>query len=386
VAQSRVQDGAMEDASVGSAPLDRDDGAAAGSGEVALGVIAAPGTASEVAEQLATDLPLRLAERFREVAWWVDVLADPLVAPPARDAEIVAAARERLLGRGWDLAICLTDLPLRTRRRPVVAHASASHGVALISVPALGPLRQRHRVADAAVQMVGRLLGARDGTDDRVLGRRVQELGGDTPDTGSVWFAGRVLAGNVRLVLGMVAANQPWRLALGLSRALVASLATVAFALVTTDLWLISASLGFWRPAVLTILAIVVPVVTLIVTADLWERSSEPRAREQVVLFNLTTALTLAIGILTLYVALAALTALGGILFVPSSVLSRALGHPVDVDDYVRLAWVVTSFGALAGALGAGLESDEAVRAAAYRWWPDERTERDAKPSSSEQA
>jgi hypothetical protein len=268
----------------------------------------------------------------------------------------------------------------------VVAHASASHGVALISVPALGPLRQRHRVADAAVQMVGRLLGARDGTDDRVLGRRVEELGGDMPGSGSVWFAARVLAGNVRLVLGMVAANQPWRLTLGLSRALVVSLATVALALVTTDLWLISDSLGLWRSAVLTVLAIVIPVITLVVTADLWERSSEPRAREQVLLFNLTTVLTLAIGILTLYVALAALTALGAILVVPSSVLSRVVGHPVAVDDYVRLAWVVTSFGALAGALGAGLESDEAVRAAAYRSWPDERTERDARASSSEGA
>jgi hypothetical protein len=340
-----------------------------------LGLIAAPGTASEVAAELARDLPSRLAARFPEVSWRVDVVADALVVPPAPDAEIIAAARELLLERGWDLAVCLTDLPLRAQRRPVVAHASASHAVALISLPALGPLRQRHRVADAAVQMVARLLGARDSTDDRVLGRRVEQLVAETPDTGSVRFTTKVLAGNVQLLLGMVTANRPWRLALGLSRALVVSLATVAFALVTQDMWRIGEALGARRAAVLMVLAIAVPVVTLVATAKLWERSADPRARQQVVLFNLTTVLTLAIGILSLYVALAGLTSVGVLVLVPPSVLSAAVHHEVSFADYVRLAWVATSLGVLAGALGAGLESDDAVRASAYRSWPDVETE-----------
>lgn len=212
-----------------------------------LGLVAAPRTASEVAAELALALPSRLASRFPGVSWRVDVVADPLVVSPAPDAEIIAAARELLLARGWDLAVCLTDLPLRAQRRPVVAHASASHAVALISLPALGPLRQRHRVTDAAVQMVARLLGAGDRTDDRVLGRRVERPVAETPDAGSVRFATRVLAGNVRLLLGMVTANHPWRLALGLSRALVVSLATVAFALVSRDMWLVGESLGVRR-------------------------------------------------------------------------------------------------------------------------------------------
>jgi hypothetical protein len=344
-------------------------------GEVVLGLIAAPGTTSEVADGLLVDLPERLAERFAGVTWSLDLIEDPLVAPPARDGEIIAAARSRLLERGWDLGICLTDLPLRAQRRPVVAHASASHGVALISVPALGPFRPRHRAADAAVQMVARLLGSTDATDDRVLGRRVRALGEATEDAGSVRYAARVLAGNVRLLLGMVAANHPWRLALGLSRALVASIATVAFALVTRDLWRLSEVIGGWRSVALTILAIGVPVVTIIAGADLLEHSPEPRARQQVMLFNLTTVMTVLIGIISLYAALGALTALGALVLVPSSLLSSVLEHPVGAGDYLRLTWLATSLGGLAGALGAGLESDEAVRAAAYRSWPDAETE-----------
>jgi hypothetical protein len=223
--------------------------------------------------------------------------------------------------------------------------------------------------------MVARLLGARDHTDDRALGRRVERLVAETPDAGSVRFATRVLAGNVRLILGMVTANHPWRLALGLSRALVVSLATVAFVLVSQDVWLIGESLGVRRGAVLMALAVAVPVVTLVATANLWERSADPRARQQVVLFNLTTVLTLTIGIVSLYIALAALTGVGALVLVPPSVLSAAVDHQVSFADYVALAWLATSLGVLAGALGAGLESDEAVRAAAYRSWPDVETE-----------
>jgi len=49
-------------------------------------------------------------------------------------------------------------------------------------------------------------------------------------------------------------------------------------------------------------------------------------------------------------------------------VLKGTLGHPVDFGDYARLAWFVSSLATVGGALGAGLESDIAVREAAYRY------------------
>jgi hypothetical protein len=350
---------------------------------VRIGIIAAPGTASEVASVLALDLPERLARSVPGVAWEIEQIQDRLAEPPARDAEIVSAARQRLVEHGWNLAICLTDLPLTVHRRPVVAHASRTHGVAVISLPALGP-RLRTRAADVAARLVLQLLGVQGGgNDDRVLGRRVVEMTADGEDAGSVRFAANVLAGNVRLLLGMVGANQPWRLALGLSRALVAALVTMAFALVTIDLWQIAAHLGTVRSSILTVLAIVVPVVTLVWSANLWERTSDPRARRQVVLFNMATLATVVIGVLSLYVALAVLTVLGALLLVPPALLSHALGHAAHLGDYARLAWVTTSLATLAGALGAGLEKDESVRVAAYRYWPNARTEAEPRGSST---
>jgi hypothetical protein len=306
-------------------------------------------------------------------------MRDPLVDPPATETEIVQAARRHVLDRNWDLAVCLTDLPLRIRRRPVIAQANATNGVALISLPALGPLGIRRRSADAVVQMIAVLLGSTDGAPRRSrvrLGRRLIELGAETPDSGRMSFPLRVLGGNLRLLAGMVAANRPWKLALGLSRAVATAIATLIFALVTSDLWRLGDTAGPWRSSILTVIAIAAPTVTLIVSAGLWERTTGP-AREQVVLFNVATFATLLIGIVTLLVVLVGLSLAGSAILISPTSFASAVHHPVGAADYVRVGWTTGSLATLAGALGAGLETDAAIRAAAYRSWPDEQTERD---------
>jgi hypothetical protein len=48
------------------------------------------------------------------------------------------------------------------------------------------------------------------------------------------------------------------------------------------------------------------------------------------------------------------------------NLLKRALDKPVGAADYAALAWFVASLATVGGALGAGLESNEAVREASY--------------------
>ena len=59
-----------------------------------------------------------LARRLQGARWRVEVEESRLVQPPATDSAIVDAARRLLLDRGWDVAVCLTDLPLHIHRRP----------------------------------------------------------------------------------------------------------------------------------------------------------------------------------------------------------------------------------------------------------------------------
>jgi len=112
------------------------------------------------------------------------------------------------------------------------------------------------------------------------------------------------------------------------------------------------------------------------VAHELWERSPGRRvrreARERIVLFNLATAITVSIGVLTLYVALFGIAVVCASAVIVTNVLEGELGHPVTADNYLRLALLVSTLATIGGALGSALESDRAVREAAYGYRPDD--------------
>ncbi|MGY1742497.1 MULTISPECIES: hypothetical protein [unclassified Blastococcus] len=336
--------------------------------DVVVGLVAAPGPATELATRLAPELAAELAAQHPEVRWDVRAVSDGLVQPPADDDEIVAATRARLLAEDWDLAVALTDVPLEVSRRPVAGTASPVHGVALISLPALGAVGRHRRALHTAVDLIRSLLGTGDGEvddDDRAaLTRRLRQLAADDGD--GLLSTARVLSGNLRLLVGMVRANQPWRLAVRLSRALTAAVAAGVFALITSDVWRLADSFGWVRLTVVALGSVVAVAATLIVGAQLWERPRGRRVRKQVLLFNVATTATVVLGVLSLYAVLFLLALAGGLLLVVEPLFSEGLGHGAHLSDYLELAWLTCSLATVGGALGAGLESDDAVREAAY--------------------
>ena len=94
---------------------------------ITLGLVVTPLLEAEAVEQLATDVQRELAVRYPDVDWEITAVRDALVTPPAALAEVVDAARSRLLDEHWDLVVHVTELPLRISRRPVVAHSSRTH-------------------------------------------------------------------------------------------------------------------------------------------------------------------------------------------------------------------------------------------------------------------
>jgi hypothetical protein len=350
--------------------------------EIVVGLLASPGPASELAESLLPEIAGRLPERLPGVRWRLEFVSDRLVEPPTDLSAIISAGRRMLLDRGWHLAVCVTDLPLQTARRPVIAHISATHGVAVLSMPALGPVSVRKRTAETIVRLIRHMLGdsalAADAGQRRTLAgavtRRMRELGTriEHGEQG-VGFAARVVTGNIWLLLGMLRANRPWRLALRLMRALAAAFAAGVFALVTSDIWRLAYYLGPARLAVIAVGSVAAVIITIMVTTGLWERSPHPAAREQVILFNIVTAATVGIGVVVLYLALFIAMLASALLLVPGNLLGVQLGHPAGAVDQIRLAWLATSIATVGGALGAALESRETVREAAYTYQPDIR-------------
>jgi chromate transport protein ChrA len=350
---------------------------------LALGLIPAPEMPYRLAEELSTELPERLSRRVDDrVSWEVSVICDPLTGSDSNATQIIDAGRQRMVEEGWNLAICLTDLPIRVDGRPVVATVSTAYNVAVLSLPPLGVTLLRRRVREAILQLVNELYEgnpelSRDGEyrePHQLVDRRLTELLSPirriTPtnedDDVGVRFVSPRVRGHLRLLAGMVLANRPWRLFTTMKGTLAAAFATAAYALVMPVIWQMADSLSWVRLLALMLLAIVAMVVWIIVAHHLWERPANQEVRDQAALYNASTALTLGVAVLFSYAVLFVLVLVAAGFFLESGFLQSNLGHPVGLADYVRLAWMVTSLATVAGALGSGLEDEETVRDATY--------------------
>jgi uncharacterized membrane protein len=345
---------------------------------IELGLVVTPVLGAETVQDLGQRVALELRRRFPDVNWKVSAVQEALVTPPASLSEVVDAARSRLLAEQWDLVVYVTELPMRISRRPVVTHSSRTHGAAVVSLPALGLNQSSRRlvqhVADAVSAFAGDTSERREDTRHRRRVRqRLLQLATDVEGSGeldSVALLHRVATGNLRLLLGMVRANHPWQLAVRLTRALIGALGVALVAVGTSDVWRIAATLPPARLGLLCAVAVVGAVASLIVLHGLWERVGDRRLREQAMLFNLVTAITIAFGILALFAAVTVVSLAAAMLTIEPAVLSRQIGRSSGLRDYVRLAVLASALATVGAAFGGALESDAAVRDAAYAYRP----------------
>ena len=315
------------------------------------------------------------------MGWKITAVRDALVTAPAALPEVFDAARSQLLDRDWDLVVHVTELPLRVARRPVVMHSSRTHGAAVVSLPALGFKQTSGRLVNTIADAVGVFVG--DGAPPREgnriahagrVRRRLVELAGEVE--GSDAFEGvallrRVVMGNLRLLIGMVRANHPWRLVTSLSRASIGAIGVAAFAIVSSDIWRIAAQIDATRLVVICVATVCASVATLIVEHGLWERAGDRRLREQAILFNVVTAHHCRFRCdCAVYRDLPAQLAVAASLTISPSLMSAQIHSRSDFGDYVRLALLAGALSTVGGALGSALESDTAVREAAYGYRP----------------
>jgi hypothetical protein len=350
--------------------------------EIVVGLVATPPDhPARVAARLSADLADRLTERVdARVRWtvregWGDVA-------PRRDGGVEALLDDlarRRTDEGWDVAVCLTDLPLHTNRMPLVAQTSAQRRAAMVSLPAVG-LRQLQFVRTVVPNVVGRLLT--DAADQRVtraarepaaLARRfgaIHRVDGES-DTGELRYIASRLIGRLRLLTGMVRANRPGRALLGLSKLLVGAFGTAAFALTTSTIWQMGDALGPLRLTMIMLLGLTALITWLIIAHDLWEKPDRRTPAELARMFNWGTTLTLTLATAVSYVVLFTGTALAAALLIDTSVLEQTLQRPAQATDYLTLAWIISSLATVGGAIGSGLEDEETVRAAAYGYHPE---------------
>lgn len=323
---------------------------------IQVGLVADPAAPTEIAHQLSDLGPPGGGDRE---AWDIEIVSEPF----SMDCEDVDTALARLRDHArqheWDVVIGLTELPFRDEDdgRYLLAETDAQRRMAVLSLPALGGFRMRARARHAVRALVSGMAGVQR-----------DEHSGPLPR-----FTGRW-----RVLVGMVLANRPWLLVPGLKSALVAALATGAVATINSTVWLLAGSLSWWRLAVATIASIALVVGWLVIDGELWDRPDDnsPEARERSRLYNISTLVTLTIGVLICYLALYVVNLAWALFVLDPAVMGGYLQVSLGYGDLFVLTWFVASAATVGGALGTGLESEEAIRAAAYSKREEERRNR----------
>lgn len=328
-----------------------------------VGLVADPAKPTQVARRFGGHHPQDSEDR-RD--WDVEVVSEPFTAA----CEDVDTALSRLTDRrrdhDWDVVVGLTELPLRDAGgRYLLVETDPQRRTAVLSLPALGGVRMHRRTRRALRDVVSGMAEPGSTNDHRVLLPR--------------------RSGRLRLLLGMVLANRPWLLVPGLKTALVAALTTGAIATINSTVWLLAGSLSWWRLVIASVASIALVVGWLVIDGELWDRPDDesPEARERSRLYNTSTLITLTVGAAICYLALYVLNLAWALFVLDPSVMGGYLNLSLGYGDLFVLAWFVASAATVGGALGSGLESDEAIRAATYSKREEERRNQLARDQES---
>ncbi|KUN88180.1 hypothetical protein AQJ64_03975 [Streptomyces griseoruber] len=352
-----------------------------------MALLADPDAPTEIAQRMAQILPTRLADKWGHGRRFdVEVVSEPFTAGTEDLPTLMRRIMDRGSAQNWDIVVALTDLPLHSHGRRLVVDLSHEHGLALLSLPPLGGLRlqtrARRAVEEAVLSLAGPWATGAEGPQSQpLLGPFVSRLAPIHPgqvgeeETADLRYVVSGPRGYLRVLVGMVRANRPWRLVPGLSKALAAALATGAVATVNSTIWNLAESLSAPRLVIAAVGSVALMIGWLIVDAQLWHRSTEvsPEARQRARLYNASTVLTVGIGVLVCYVGLIVINLVWALFILNGQVFASTTGTPLDAAEYWTLSWFVASVATVGGALGSGLESDEAIRAAAYSKREQER-------------
>ncbi|WP_239155747.1 hypothetical protein [Streptomyces sp. SID14446] len=357
-------------------------------GVMVVALLADPDAPTEIARRMARRLPARLAdEAGKGRRFEVRVVSEPFTAECEDPSTLMGRIADRASEEGWDIVVALTDLPLHTQGRKLVVNLDHEHGLALLSLPALGGFRlqtkARRAVEETVIALAERPATAAEERQQRqpskaaFAGRLTPIRPGPVGEDESTDLRYVVSGprGYMRVLAGMVRANRPWRLVPGLSKALAAALATGAVATVNSTVWSLAEALSAPRLVIAMVGSIALMIGWLIVDAELWHRSTEnsPEAKLRANLYNASTVVTVGIGVLVCYAGLSVINLVWALFILNDRVFASMTRAPLDATGYLTLSWFVASTATVGGALGSGLESDEAIRAAAYSKREQER-------------
>ncbi|GGC61999.1 hypothetical protein IEU95_12900 [Hoyosella rhizosphaerae] len=242
----------------------------------------------------------------------------------------------------FDIVVGVTELPRLTSDGPAALDMTPDADIALISLPGLGPLGLRSKLA----QEIRTILQAEPPLQQTTQMVRFPAM--------------------LRLLLGMVRVNRPWRLVPSLSSAMAAAGATAAFGVFYSSIWEMATALSPLRLSLITAMSITAMTLWLIIYNRLWDSPRHHGSRVNALVYNVATVLTLVAGVGLMYLGLYLATFAAALTVISWDFLGATLGEPAALAHYATLAWLATSMGTVAGALGSSAEDTIAIQRAAF--------------------
>lgn len=361
-----------------------------------VGLLASPGHCERVAESIVDSLSDSLAKTIdSDLSWKVEVVREPLTGSNVPMSDMLDEIHDLKEGYNWDYAIALTDIPIRRGKRIVAGQTGGGLDAAIISVPSVGIIRLRHQVESLVLELMDDLYRGTTEADEAArfvdTGDAERGLSTEEEADGDLRYTYSPVRGTLRLLVGMVHANRPWRLFPSFKTTVATAFATGGYGLIFTSLWEIGNAYGNLRQITLMFTAMTILTVWIILSHGLWEEVRPNVTPFVRFLYNMTTVLTIGSGVVFYYIMIFCLLLLAASIYIPAGMLESTIGRPVTAENFARVAWVTSSVATIAGAIGAGLEDSDAVRNSTFGWrqsnrWEQHQQEQERKENTKEEA
>lgn len=361
---------------------------------VTIGLVPAPQLPTEIVEKIIDDLKKDLNNELPDsISFNVEMKIDRLTGAADSVDTIIDEANHLKKEYNWDYAISLTDLPIFHEKAVVIADADIEGKNALISLPAYGITPTAKKVKRTMIHLVKEIYYQNFESEENIefiqkgIGINEDAKKGPTFDKFKNLFKFTTIkrvnmskdqkistrfiikpkwTGLPKILSGMTIANEPWTIMPSFKKVVGLAFATGTYMLIFTTLWELSSLYGLMRHILVMVFAIIGMTVWTIIAHNLWEKNDVNNPQEYRLIYNLTTVLTLLVSIIIFYIFLFSLFLVAVIIFVPPDMFEKVINTEVEVVNYLKLVWLITSASTIAGAIGAGLENAELVRKSTY--------------------
>ncbi|MBM2659768.1 hypothetical protein [Staphylococcus pseudoxylosus] len=341
---------------------------------IKVGLIVAPHTAEKLTKQCLELLSNYFKKMFSEVNFEFEIEQNVVIGSAEHVDRCIGYAYKKKQKKEWDYSICITDLPSFSNNKTVLSDINLQKQTAMISLPALGLFRIRHKLRSVIIDIISYIYETsknrpRKSTFEKFSFPKIRKV---TPNNEFLnnerYIYNSTAIGMAKTIFGMTYANEPWKAVISFKKVIALGLATGTYISIFSTPWQLSVEYEWPRFVILMLISFIGMVVWLVYAHNFWEPPSSKSKKKYRYLYNFTTLLTMFCLIFLSYIVLFFLLLTSIVLFVPDN-LFESWGYANEsysISNYLRLSWLISSAGLLAGSLGTVMEGESKMKELTY--------------------